>query len=324
MANLLETFSANIPRYLQEFPLTREEKQEIQKKQTQEESPQIEFPPIEQIQAKLAKVVQEFLENPQNIFLHLHSSESPFCLRAMDMLREKATQGAPQEETITLYVVSKKAQRNIGSYKIVRLAVNLSTLETSARIQNKDSAFVSVIQTEFSHLQKLQEFSGFCKILHSETYPYLKFSREKDPLGVFRRVLFVEWLAFDLFDSLSFRSTNFQFSNSRQIYFIMQELLSQLLNLHERGIVLRDIKLENLMLKKEGKQENKTFSRYRPIFIDTDSVSFAKPKRFKGTLGYIPPEVLFQFIQDSRGKVLADPSWICGLWDGCFFIFFDL
>jgi serine/threonine protein kinase len=279
----LQSLSKNIPLYLQDYSPKAKE---------------TPFPPEGQIIQRLQECLKNFMENQEQTFLHLHSAESPFAVRAVEFCKTG-------EGGVDIYAVEKKTKDRSGSHKCIRLAVNLFSLKKAARIQNRAIRDLESVSREFLHLTKLQEFEGFCKIIHQQVYNYIKTSKKDRDCNEPREVFFVEWLEVDLFQVLSGTSPFPLLSQQRA--FFLEKLLENLAELHAKHIVLRDLKLENLMIRIQEKGSFRSYQKYSPVFVDAETISCNdQPEKIVGTTGFLPPEILALAKGD---RVVARPSW---------------
>ncbi len=86
-----------------------------------------------------------------------------------------------------------------------------------------------------------------------------------------------------------------------QIDTIFGQILSALSELHKRGISHRDIKLENILLRKNGDAVLTDLG----IIKTQGGAIKTKPGTFIGTIQYFPPEYLLKNIYEPRGDIYA-------------------
>ncbi|XP_042904319.1 uncharacterized protein [Parasteatoda tepidariorum] len=86
---------------------------------------------------------------------------------------------------------------------------------------------------------------------------------------------------------LMFHIQNGQFEESRAMFY-GAEIVSALKFLHKRGIVYRDIKLDNILFDKTGHVHLVDFGMCKSEMLDP----YAKTSTFCGTPDYIPPEII--------------------------------
>jgi serine/threonine protein kinase len=95
-----------------------------------------------------------------------------------------------------------------------------------------------------------------------------------------------------------FRSTHY---SSEQIDSIFQQLLSALSEMHVRGIWHRDIKLENIMLAKDGRIKLMDLGLVKNVF----KKSLTRTGVLLGTAQYMPPEYVKNSAYDARSDIYA-------------------
>lgn len=90
--------------------------------------------------------------------------------------------------------------------------------------------------------------------------------------------------------------------NRKVVASLMEDMLRGLHYLHSKGIFHRDIKLDNIMLRKEGKD-------YRPVIIDLGMAHYTNNSEYLfdkcGSPGYVAPEVFTQGAKDPKGDVFS-------------------
>lgn len=88
----------------------------------------------------------------------------------------------------------------------------------------------------------------------------------------------------------------------KNVLSILEDLLRAVHYLHSKGIIHRDIKLENIMLRKQHHS-------YRPVIIDLGLAHHAEQESFLfekcGTPGYIAPEIFVYGAKHPKGDVFS-------------------
>ena len=83
---------------------------------------------------------------------------------------------------------------------------------------------------------------------------------------------------------------------------LMEGMLQGVHYLHSKGIFHRDIKLDNIMLRRNG-------NTYRPVIIDLGMAHYTKNTSYLfdkcGSPGYIAPEVFTKGARDPKGDVFS-------------------